>query len=53
MTDGQNTGDQITRVESRNVHDQIALCPFHSFLVEVQTNTGYIHVTHTYQQPGD
>ena len=26
--------------------DQITFCAFHSFLVEVQTNPGYIHATH-------
>ena len=46
VTDGQNTGDQIMRVESQNAHDQIAFCSFYSFLVKVQMNTGYIHVMH-------
>ena len=32
--------------EGRNMRDQIAFCEFHSFLVEVQTTTGYTHVTH-------
>ena len=32
-------------VEGWNARDQIALCVSHSFLVEVQTNTGYIHAT--------
>ena len=30
----------------QNTHDQIAFCTFHTFLVEVQTNAGYIHATH-------
>ena len=29
--------------------DQIAFCVFHSVLVEVQTNAGYIHATHALQ----
>ena len=33
-------------IRLRNVRDQIAFCAFHSFLVEVQTNAGYIHATH-------
>ena len=33
-------------VEGRNAPDQIAIsCAFHSFLVEVQTNVGYIYST--------
>ena len=28
--------------EGSNVGDQISLCAFHSFLVEVQINAGYI-----------
>ena len=28
-------------IEGSNTRDQIALCAFHSILVEVQTNTGY------------
>ena len=46
MRDGQNTCDQITSVEGQNVHDQIAFCAFHSFLVEAQMNAGYIHAMH-------
>ena len=42
MTDCQNTRDQITRIESPIASDQTAFCAFHSFLVEVQTNAGYI-----------
>ena len=33
-------------IEGSNTRNQIALCAFHSFLVEVQTNAGYIHATH-------
>ena len=33
-------------LEGPNVRDQIAFCAFHSFLVEVQTNAGYINATH-------
>ena len=46
MIDGQNTHDQISSDQGANVSDQIAFCAFHSFLVEVQMNTGYIHATH-------
>ena len=37
---------QVIMIESPNARDQIALCATHSFLVEVQTNAGFIHVTH-------
>ena len=37
---------RLRGVEGRNARDQITFCAFHSFLVEVQTNTGYIHATH-------
>ena len=37
---------RVQGVETRNAHDQIAFCVFHSFFVEVQTNAGYIHATH-------
>ena len=43
---GQNTRDQIRVIVGSNACDQIALCAFHTFLVEVQTNAGYIHATH-------
>ena len=33
-------------IEGPNARDQIALCAFHSFLVEVQTNAGNIYATH-------
>ena len=37
----------ILRVmEGPNAPDHIAFCAFHSFLVEVQTNVGYIYATH-------
>ena len=32
-------------IEGRNARDQIELCAFHSLLVEVQANAGYIHAT--------
>ena len=32
--------------EGPNARDQIAFYAFHSFLVEVQTNAGYIHAVH-------
>ena len=37
---------RIRVIEGPNVHDQIALCAFYSFLVEVQMNAGYIHAMH-------
>ena len=51
MTDSQNMLDQICVIRFRviegpNAHDQIAFCAFHSFLVEVQTNAGYVHAMH-------
>ena len=46
VIDGQNTRDQITSDQGPNANDQIAFFAFHSFLVEVQTNAGYIHATH-------
>ena len=42
----QNTQHLIMRVEGQNARDQIALCAFHSFLVEVQMNVGYVYATH-------
>ena len=48
MIDGPNTHDQMpSDIEHPHLSDQIALCEFHSFQVEVQTNAGYIHVMHT------
>ena len=51
VIDGQNMRFTIRLrvIESPNASDQIAFCAFHSFhsfLVEVQMNAGYIHVTH-------
>ena len=43
------TNNRVIRfrvVERPNASDQIAFCASHSFLVEVQTNAGYIHETH-------
>ena len=37
---------QLRRQEGPNARDQIALGGFHSFLVEVQTNAGYIDARH-------
>ena len=31
--------------EGPNIRDQIVFCAFNSFIVEVQTNSGYIHCT--------
>ena len=33
-------------IEGQNARDQIAFFAFHSFLVEVQTNAGYICAKH-------
>ena len=33
---------KLRGVEGRDAHDQIALCTFHSFSVEVQMNAGYL-----------
>ena len=47
--DSQNTRDQITsdrKSKFNHTRDQIVNCAFHSFFMEVQTNAGYIHVTH-------
>ena len=37
---------KLRGVEGRDARDKIAFCVFHSFLVEVQTNVGYIYATH-------
>ena len=37
---------RLRGVEGRNARGQITFCEFHSFLVEVQTNAGYMHATH-------
>ena len=34
-------------IQGLNGSDQITFCAFHSLLVEVQTNAGCIHATHT------
>ena len=44
---------RLQGAEGRDEHDQIAFCAFHSFLMKVQTNAGYIHATHASKQPGD
>lgn len=36
---------RLRGVEGRNTDNQIAFFAFHSFLVEVQANAEYIHVT--------
>ena len=47
VTDGENTRDQNTSDRrSKCAYDQIALCAFYSFLVEVQMNAGYINAMH-------
>ena len=33
-------------IEGPHVHDQSVLCAFHTFLVEVQTNVGYMQQMH-------
>ena len=45
-TDGQKSMIRLRVIEGPNVHDQILFCTFHTFVVEVQTNAGYIHATH-------
>ena len=35
---------RLRGVEGQSTHDQIVLCAFHSFLVEVHSNAGYIHL---------
>ena len=37
---------RLQEAEGRDARDQIAFCAFHLFLVEVQTNSNYKHVTH-------
>ena len=46
VIDCQSMCDQISSDKGANASNQIAFCAFHSFLVEVQTNPGYIHATH-------
>ena len=45
LTDGQNTRGSHYEGQKAEMHDQIMFCAFHSFLVEVQKNAGYIHCT--------
>ena len=47
----KNVCDQIHMIriwviEGANVRDQIVFRAFHTFLVEVQMNSSYIHATH-------
>ena len=37
---------RIKMIEGSNACDQIAFHALRSFLVEVETNTGYIHIKH-------
>ena len=46
VTDVKTRVIRLHVIEGPNTRDQIAFCAFHSFLVEVQTNAGYIHVKH-------
>ena len=47
VTEGQNTRDQFTSDRrSKRASDKRAFYAFHTFLVEVQTNAGYIGATH-------
>ena len=41
---------QLRVIEGPNAHDKIAFSAFHSFLVEVQTNAGYIHAKINHQK---
>ena len=54
VIDGQNTCNQITndRRSQLKWSNHVPCIPY-SFLVEVQMNAGYIHVTHAWYQPGD
>ena len=42
----QTRAIRLQVIEVPNGRDQIAFCTLHSFLVEVQTNNGYMHATH-------
>ena len=42
MRDSQTRVIRLRVIEGSNVRDQIALCAFHSFLVEVPMNAGHI-----------
>ena len=42
---GQNTSDQITF--NRRSNDCVLLSAFHSFLVEIEMNAGYINAKHS------
>ena len=46
VTDSQTHVIRLRVIEGPKTRDQIAFCAFHSFLVEVKTNAGYIHATH-------
>ena len=37
---------RLRGVVCQNARDQTVFCTFHLFLVEVQTNAGYVHATH-------
>ena len=39
-------------IEGKKERDQIAFCAFHLFLVEVQTNAGYIRAKPASSKPG-
>ena len=46
VTDSQTRMIRLRVTEGPNARHQIVFCAFHSFLVEVQMNAGYIHATH-------
>ena len=46
VTDSQTSMIRLRVTEGPNARDQIVFAAFHSFLVEVQMNVGYIHATH-------
>jgi len=47
VTDDQNMHDQqVWGAGGPFACDHSAICAFHTFLVEVQTNAGYIHAMH-------
>ena len=46
VTDSQTSMIRLRVTEGPNARDQIVFGAFHSFLVEVKMNAGYIHATH-------
>ena len=44
VTDSKTSVTRLRVIEGSNALDQIAFCTFHTFVVEVQTNAGYIYL---------